>query len=249
LVRATITTMPSLDFVGTPLYIENGVNYGLGITIGSTIWAPVNCGYDAIDYKYGKMYQWGRKYGQGYDSNDATYPSGAQIAEPIAYNAAPDADYFYKGTDETAKQWMQKNGSNNAFDGTTDWMSLKGDASPHKDNTGIGNPCPTGWRVPTSEELNALFGETTPPDPLVEHNSQNGAWFDGTSSPGTTGVFLPAAGYRYLDGSAYDRGVCGYYWSSTPYGVSAYRLDFGLWDAGMNGSSRASGLSVRCVKE
>src|SRR5574344_1498824 len=85
LVRATITTMPSLDFVGSPQYIENGVSYGFGITIGSTTWAPVNCGYapyvSASDkgYPYGKLYQWGRKDGQGYDSNDATYPSGANL--------------------------------------------------------------------------------------------------------------------------------------------------------------------------
>src|SRR5574344_857451 len=85
LVRATITTMSSLDFVGSPQYIENGVSYGFGITIGSTTWAPVNCGYapylSASDkgYPYGKLYQWGRKDGQGYDSNDATYPSGANL--------------------------------------------------------------------------------------------------------------------------------------------------------------------------
>src|SRR5574344_1168593 len=85
LVRATITTMPSLDFVGSPQYIENGVSYGFGITIGSTTWAPVNCGYEpylsASDkgYPYGKRYQLGRKDGQGYDSNDATYPSGANL--------------------------------------------------------------------------------------------------------------------------------------------------------------------------
>lgn len=46
------------------------------------IWAPVNCGYEAASgeykgYTYGRMYQWGRKYGHGYcDSSyqDDDYP-------------------------------------------------------------------------------------------------------------------------------------------------------------------------------
>lgn len=48
---------------------EYGVNHGKGIIIGDIVWAPVNCGYHATDYKYGKLYQWGRKYGQGYDGS------------------------------------------------------------------------------------------------------------------------------------------------------------------------------------
>ena len=53
---------------------EYGVNHGPGIKIGIHVWAPVNCGYHATDYKYGKMYQWGRKYGQGF-GDDATVPN------------------------------------------------------------------------------------------------------------------------------------------------------------------------------
>ena len=52
---------------------EYGINHGQGVKIGEVIWAPVNCGYHATDFKYGKLYQWGRKYGQGYDG-DATVP-------------------------------------------------------------------------------------------------------------------------------------------------------------------------------
>lgn len=54
---------------------EYGINHGKGIAIGKAIWAPVNCGYHATDYKYGKLYQWGRKYGQGYDDSDASVPT------------------------------------------------------------------------------------------------------------------------------------------------------------------------------
>ena len=33
---------------------EFGINHGKGVKIGETIWAPVNCGYHQIDFKYGK---------------------------------------------------------------------------------------------------------------------------------------------------------------------------------------------------
>ena len=48
---------------------EYGINHGQGVKIGETVWAPVNCGYHATDYQYGKLYQWGRKYGQGYSGS------------------------------------------------------------------------------------------------------------------------------------------------------------------------------------
>ena len=45
---------------------EYGINHGGGIMIDSIVWAPVNCGYHATDFPYGKLYQWGRYHGQGY---------------------------------------------------------------------------------------------------------------------------------------------------------------------------------------
>ena len=59
-----IIVSPLTDYVD-----EFGVNHGIGVAIGNAIWAPVNCGYHKDNYKYGKLYQWGRKYGQGYIGN------------------------------------------------------------------------------------------------------------------------------------------------------------------------------------
>src|SRR5574344_953454 len=211
-------------------YIYKSFDYGAGTTIGSTTWAPVNCGYDATNYKYGKLYQWGRKDGQGYDSNDATTPSVVE-GKPDKLASAV-ANTFYKGWDNTI-----------APDGT--W----GTSDPWNIKNTTNDPCPAGWRVPTSAELTALIGGTTPPNPLASYNSQNGAWFNGTTSPGTSGVFLPAAGYRRSNGGAGGRGSDGYYWSSTPLGGSAYLLDFGTGFATMLSLNRPYGVSVRCVKD
>ena len=53
---------------------EYGTNRGKGVEIDGVVWAPVNCGYHDTDFKYGKLYQWGRKYGQGYfDAGELCY--------------------------------------------------------------------------------------------------------------------------------------------------------------------------------
>lgn len=84
---ATCTVTVSSSSVVTADYIdEYSVNHGKGTTVGMATWAPVNCGYHKDDYKYGKLYQWGRKYGQGYDSSDATVPT---IGRPDRAAATP----------------------------------------------------------------------------------------------------------------------------------------------------------------
>ena len=73
--RSSILRMPVKEYIGImpeqgSEYIdEYGINRGQGIVIDGIIWAPVNCGYHETDFKYGKLYQWGRKYGQGYDGD------------------------------------------------------------------------------------------------------------------------------------------------------------------------------------
>jgi uncharacterized protein (TIGR02145 family) len=249
LVRATITTMPSLDFVGSPQYIENGVSYGFGITIGSTTWAPVNCGYapylSASDkgYPYGKLYQWGRKDGQGYDSNDATYPSGANLVTgPVDLSVGQDianAAKFYMNT-SSPYDWLSSKTDNLWNTGT--------ESSPTKTTN---DPCPLGWRVPTYTELYALIGNADGKGKWTQKDGQYGRWFDGTQNTNqTSGVFLPAAGYRGYAGSANNnRGVNSGYWSGTPVNDNAWYLFFYSGYARMNRDSRAGGLSVRCVRD
>src|SRR5574344_1246067 len=146
-------------------YIYKSFDYGAGTTISSTTWAPVNCGYEATKYKYGKLYQWGRKYGQGYDGNDATYPFDANIVTgPVALSVGQDAanaEKFYK---------------NLSF--PYDWLSPKKDdlwnsgtaAAPVKT---LYDPCPAGWRVPTKTELYELIGNADGKGCWATKESQN----------------------------------------------------------------------------
>ena len=223
---------------------EYGVNHGKGVAIGMAIWAPVNCGYHKDDYKYGKLYQWGRKYGQGYsgyDSNtsedvsDATVPTFAEggVSE-IGGNHKSNANVFYTGYSD----WV---------DPRNDEMWNSGsESNPVKTEY---DPCPDGWRVPTYAELSELSQNHSS---WTSENGQSGYWFSGASSYTETvpQIFFPAAGYRDRnDGDAGGRGDNGNYWSSRPNDGHAYYLCFYSSYVNMHGYyDRASGYSVRCVQ-
>ena len=248
--RSGILRMPDKEYIGERVpqegdYIdEYGVNHGKGTAIGMAIWAPVNCGYQKDDYKYGKLYQWGRKYGQGYsgydyntseDVSDATVPTFAEggVSE-IGGNHKSNANVFYTGSD-----WVDPRNDELWNSGT--------ESNPVKTEY---DPCPDGWRVPTYAELSELRKNHSS---WTSENGQSGYWFSGASSYTETvpQIFFPAAGYRYSgDGSAYNRGYYGgYYWSSRPLNRYACNLSFDSSDVYMLNDFRAYGYSVRCVQE
>ena len=233
---------------------EYGINHGPGVKIGETVWAPVNCGYHATDFKYGKLYQWGRKYGQGYSGNlydidgnkvgevsDASVPTieegGISI---ITGQHKSKANVFFTSTLEFNDDWLYPQDSKL-------WNSGS-ESAPVKTEY---DPCPEGWRVPTYAELDELNNNCS--SWTINENGQPGYWFSGASSYTETvpQVFLPAAGTRNSpDGNAYYRGPHGRYWSSRPYSTYASTLYFD--SSGVNmyiDYARALGQSVRCVQE
>lgn len=233
----TVKTLTLVDYVD-----EYGVNHEKGVLIGgTTVWAPVNCGYKAATasdkgYPYGKLYQWGRKYGQGYDENDASVPTFSEggVSE-VGGNHKSNENVFYVGFYDWA-------------DGRNDELWNSGtEASPVKTAY---DPCPTGWRVPTCAELEELcqnYSEWT-----TNEAGQSGLWFSGSVlySEDVAQVFFPAAGSRdYDNGSAYNRGSSGSYWSSRSLTDYAYRFDFYGGGADRNYNLPANGYSVRCVQE
>ncbi|MEA3448518.1 MAG: FISUMP domain-containing protein, partial [Bacteroidota bacterium] len=112
--------------------------------------------------------------------------------------------------------------------------------SPQNDNlwqgvSGTNNPCPSGYRLPTETEL----------------NNERASW----SSNDAAGAYgsplkLPVAGERaYSNGSLANTGSYGFYWSSTVYCSIVRILYFFSSNAHMDGHLRASGISVRCIKD
>ena len=244
--RSTLLVMPEvtveakrkIDYVD-----EYGINQGKGILIGETIWAPVNCGYHATDYKYGKLYQWGRKYGQGYDEADASVPTieaGGSITVEQG-NSESKSNVFFTSTSDLKYNWLP------SAEGLL-W-NTGSEASPVKTDY---DPCPSGWRVPTRDELKILSEYKL----SWETNAagQNGSWFGDSAYAGTEGaqMFLLGSGLRNAaDGSAANRTKFGYYWSSMPYNVN-YSIGLFIGSTGNIGLTdyrRANALSVRCVQE
>ena len=126
-----------------------------------------------------------------------------------------------------------------------DWLS----SSPQDDTRwngsakGAHDPCPAGFRVPTETEIEA------------ERNNGGTGFWGSSLQNNALGAFnsalnLPVAGYRiFSSGALTNVGSIGHYWSSTVDGSNARTLGFGSSDANMYSSSRASGFSVRCIKE
>jgi uncharacterized protein (TIGR02145 family) len=237
--EVTVITPKGTDYID-----EYGINHGKGITIGNTVWAPVNCGYHITDYKYGLLYQWGRRYGQGYDENDVSVPEieagGVSI---ITGQDESKANVFFTGTSEYNDDWLYPQDKTLWNLGTLE--------NPVK--TGY-DPCPNGWRVPTYPELEELIKNKS--SWTTDENGQSGYWFSGRTpfADDVPKVFFPAAGYHYFkDCSAYSRGYEGFYWSSYPYGSNATHLNFDRASVKINRfnvlDNRANGYSVRCVQE
>lgn len=243
---ATCTvTVKKLGTVTVEYIDEYGVNHGYGVVLGEQVWAPVNCGYHETNFPYGKLYQWGRQYGQGlgdpYDNGTIELADGGVSLAGGQHKS--NADKFYKGS----YKWL-------ATEDNTLWNSATG-SSPAK---GTYDPCPDGWRIPTKTELNVLAANYS--GFVTLDSGIKGMYFSGVYeySETSNSIFLSASGYRKFTGdcSLYDVGNYGLYWSCSPDGGGTngvLSLDFsrdGLINVHPSYNNYpAYGYSVRCLQE
>ena len=228
---------PTIDYID-----EYGINHGKGTAVGPAVWAPVNCGYHATDYKWGKLYQFGRKYGQGYSgylydaeynvlghTSDATVPDIAEGGVTLKYGQSEaNKNVFFKQTDYAYDSWVYPHYPNLWYSGSEQNL-IKTEY----------DPCPSGWRVPTRSEISALKQRNYTIQ--TNHLGQTGFWVRSSTldSEDSPRVFFPAAGFRFAGSEAYGRGYNCIYWYS--YGA----MGFNSYDI----RSYTEGYALRCVQE
>ena len=117
----------------------------------------------------------------------------------------------------------------------------------------IYDPCPAGWRVPGGRS-NGVWSKAKGSSPKFSHtynSSSKGMNLSGKLGSAST-IWYPASGCRnFGDGSLYNVGNGGGYWSASPNGNHAYYLyfDYNGYVNPLFSYYRAYGLSVRCLQE
>ncbi len=175
------------------------------------------------DYQaYGALFQWGRS-SDGHEcitwtsSNNGSCDSST--TSDLSSSDDPGHSLFITTGSDANEDWRYPQ-NNDLWDGIS----------------GINNPCPEGYRLPTATELD---NECT-------------SWAtDNAAGAYASPLKFPVAGNRYSgNGSLYNTGSYGYYWSSTVDGTTSRILRFaGYMGAGMYSYPRAYGYSVRCIKD
>lgn len=213
---------------GEPAFFDfNGLEYKpvessgecwLDRNLGASSTAVSSTDFDA----YGSLYQWGRQ-GDGHELvtwtsgttgtpvNTTTIPGPVSSPSPGVGFVTFDGNWYNGTTPDPNDLWKQ-------------------------DGTGINNPCPAGYRIPTQAEMHAEFTS------WGSNNNATGAM--------TSPLKLPMVGYlNRTSGAPLQTGVHGRYWSSTISGADARYLQFrNLNDAGMSTFLRGHACSVRCLK-
>ncbi len=209
---------------GTPTEVVEVLNPATG-----RIWMDRNLGASqAATSKtdaaaYGDLYQWGRRSDGHQCRNSATTASLSSVDQPA------HGDFII--APNIPGDWLSPQNMNL-------WQGVDG----------VNNPCPNGYRVPTSAEWSEEAVSWN-------NNTSDGAF----SSP----LKLTVAGYRHKGTYAYygdiqiliwagdlrDVGTEGKYWSSTANGTGAV-FRFFSFNFSQNGlpQQRGYGYSIRCIK-
>ena len=202
----------------------------------------------------GLFYQWGRKDPflgscsilENFEANSTiTWPSAVKsssITETIPYAIANPTTFI---TYNTINYDWDYTGS--ASTDNTRWTES---SSPKS----IYDPCPAGWRVPDGGSTGVwskALDSGSESSGFPYDNNNGGINFSGRFGSASN-IWYPASGCRYYNGGRlYYVREEGNYWSASPDHNIAQCLLFGC-DGSVkpsNHTSRAFGLSVRCVQE
>ncbi len=201
----------SVNCSATATVINDITNPSTGkVWMDRNLGASKSAGSTATGNSVGDLYQWGRRSDGHQCRNSSTLSNLSNIDTPShgRFILAPN----------TPNDWRSPQNANL-------WNGV----------SGINNPCPTKYRLPTSSEWAAEYA----------------SW----SSANATGAMgsalqLPITGYRNpANGGLNSSSVSGHYWSSTTSGTSTLSLYFNSTNVQISTDLRSNGMAVRCIKD
>ena len=207
----------------------------------------------------GLLYQWGRKdpfLGSSSISGDVEAKSTISWPSTVSSNSSNGTISYATAHPTTFITYNSSNGDW-YYTGSSSTNNTRWTTSDKTES--IYDPCPAGWRVPDGGSngiWSKALGEASDfYDESLYNSTNEGMNFSDKFGSDQT-IWYPASGYRnYGDGSLNYVGNDGFYWSASPYDECAYNLYFngnGYVNGHVNPLNfyyRASGRSVRCVKE
>ena len=200
-------------------YKSVSVTYGTVVSTGGKCWLDRNLGASQVATAYndanayGDLFQWGR-LSDLHQNRTSGLTTGLSISDTPGHS-----NFIYGNT--SPYDWRTSQ-NNNLWQGVS----------------GINNPCPSGWRIPTYSEWDTERASWVQQDHL-------GAF----ASP----LKLTSCGCRHWSaGTVYDwSAMYSRYWASTTYGLYASHLRTHSTLALMDSVNiaRMWGMAVRCIKD
>lgn len=199
----------------------SGITYGTVLAEDGKCWLDRNLGATEVATSstdaasYGWYFQWGR----GADGHQI--PTSGTTATLSSTDTPGNAKFI--ASDAVPFDWRNPQNDNL-------WQGVNGK----------NNPCPSGFRLPTSEEWIAFVSTSNIKDPATAFSSS---------------LKLTLAGERYVGNDGLGgQGSGGFYWSSSPNSNQSTQSSYlvfgsgGVHPAGDGYGDHAVGFSVRCIK-
>jgi len=196
-------------------------------TINSKLWVGANLGASQVATSatdassYGFLYQWGR-------GSDGHQVRGSPTTTDYSNGPSPGNGNFIRSSLQDGN-WMNQNPS------TTSWAGT----------TAINNPCPSGWRIPTTSEWTWFITN------LKLYNNSIG-FNASTAYSNDFNIKIPSGGQRHrLNGALTNDNNHGYWLNNTSDGGVRIIYFIGSGDNnnwGEGGDAGAYGAGVRCIQ-